>query len=132
MENPTDGSVVVEGVQSAGEADVDAAVAAAKKAYKPWRKTSSAFKIQCMFKMAELVEQNVDKLAKFESLCMGQPINVSKKFAGSTPAYWRYYAGFCDKLGGESYPEDGDSRVKVVQYMPYGVCAGIGTYTSLG
>ena len=107
---------------------MDAAVAAASKAYKEWRKTSSAFKIQCMFKMAELVERDLEKLAKFESLCMGQPIAVSRKFAGSTPAYWRYYAGWTDKLGGESYPEDGDSRVKVVQYMPYGVCAGIGAY----
>ena len=84
-----------------------------------------------MNKMAEIVERNVEKLAKFEALCMGQPMQVSRKFAGSTPAYWRYYGGFCDKIGGESYPEDGDARVKIVQYMPYGVCAGIGEFMVL-
>lgn len=40
----------------------------------------------------------------------------------------RYYAGFCDKIEGESFPEDGDARVKITQYMPFGVCAGIGWY----
>lgn len=50
------------------------------------------------------------------------------KFMSSVHAYWRYYAGFCDKIQGESFPEDGDGRIKMTQYMPYGVCAGIGSY----
>ena len=79
-----------------------------------------------MLKMADLIEQDMDKLARFETLCMGQPITVALKFLSSVPAYWRFYAGFCDKIEGESFPEDGDSRVKITQYMPYGVCAGIG------
>lgn len=89
MNSPNDDSVVVEGVHAAGEADVDAAVAAAGKAYKQWRKTSSAEKAKYMLKMAELVERDAEKLAKFETMCMGQPISVARKFVGSTPAYWR-------------------------------------------
>ena len=76
--------------------------------------------------MAEIIEREVENLAKFETLCMGQPVQFAKAFCASTPQYWRYYAGFCDKLGGESFPDDGDGKVKVVQYAPYGVCAGIG------
>ena len=83
-----------------------------------------------MMKMADLVERDIEKLAKFETLCMGQPISVAKKFVSSVPPYWRYYAGFCDKIQGESFPEDGDGRVKVTQYMPFGVCAGIGVNTT--
>lgn len=128
VRNPTDGSLVVEGVHSAGEEDVDRAVAAASKAYKEWRKTPSSEKIKMMMKMADLMERDVEKLAKFESLCMGQPISVARKFAASTGAYWRYYAGYTDKLGGESYPEDGDARIKITQYMPFGVCAGIAAW----
>ena len=79
-----------------------------------------------MNKLADLMEKDVDKLAKLETLCMGQPINVAKKFVASGPAYWRYYAGLADKIQGESFPEDGDGRVKMTQYMPFGVCAGIG------
>ena len=110
--SPNDGSLVVEGVHSAGEADVDAAVDAAAKAYKSWRKASSAEKAKCMMKMAELVEREQETLAKFETMCMGQPISVARKFTASSIAYWRYYAGWCDKLEGESFPEDGDGRVK--------------------
>jgi aldehyde dehydrogenase (NAD+) len=79
-----------------------------------------------MLKMAELIERDAEKLAKYETICMGQPIQFATKFCASTPQYWRYYAGFCDKLGGECFPDDGDGRVKMTQYAPFGVCAGIG------
>lgn len=121
MRSPQDGSLVVEGVQAAGEADVDAAVAAAEAAFKVWRKWSGPQRAKVMMKMADLIERDSEKLAKLETACMGQPITVALKFMASVPPYWRYYAGFCDKLQGESFPEDGDSRVKITQYMPFGV-----------
>ena len=115
-------------MQAAGEQDVDRAVEAATKAQKEWKKFSGGQRAKCMMKMADIVERETENLAKFESLCMGQPIAVARKFLASVPPIWRYYAGFCDKLGGESFPEDGqDGRVKITQYTPYGVCAGIGT-----
>jgi aldehyde dehydrogenase (NAD+) len=84
-----------------------------------------------MMKMADLIEKNVERLAKFETMCMGQPISVAMKIVSFSPGIWRYYAGFCDKIQGESFPEDGDARVKITQYMPYGVCASIGVHPSL-
>lgn len=131
MLNPNDESTVVEGVHSAGEEDVDAAVDAAAKAYKSWRTFSGAQRAKCMMKMADLIEKDMEKFAKFETMCMGQPISIAMKFMSSVPAYWRYYAGFCDKIQGESFPEDGDKRMKMTQYMPYGICAGIGSFLSL-
>lgn len=102
----------------------------ANKAYKEWRKTGGAQRAKCMLKMADLVERDIEKLANFETLCMGQPISLAQKFLSSVPPIWRYYAGFCDKIQGESFPEDGDGRVKMTQYMPFGVCAGIGSYAA--
>lgn len=131
MSNPNDDSLLVEGVQAAGEQDVDAAVEAATKAYKEWRKTSGEVRARCMMKMADLMERDAERLAKLETLCMGQPISVALKFMSGVGKYWRYYAGFCDKIQGESFPEDGDGRVKMTQYMPYGVCAGIGMQSRL-
>lgn len=75
------------------------------------------------------MERDGERLAMIETISMGQPISTSKKFMDAVPAYWRYYAGYADKIGGESFPEDGDARLKIVQYVPYGVCAGIGSYT---
>ncbi|KAF9889050.1 hypothetical protein FE257_008027 [Aspergillus nanangensis] len=126
--NPCNGTTVTEGVQAAGAEDVDLAVEAAAQAYKGWRKWSGAQRAKCMHKMADLIERDLEKFAILETISMGQPISIAKKFMDNVPVYWRYYAGFADKIGGESYPEDGDSRVKMVQYMPYGVCAGIAAW----
>lgn len=131
VSNPCDDSVVAEGVHSAGAQDVDLAVTAAAKVAKKWAKTKGIERAKCMIKMAELMERDLEKLAMIETLSMGQPIGVAKKFTEAAPAYWRYYAGFADKIGGDSYPEDGDARIKIVQYMPYGVCAGIGKSLTL-
>jgi aldehyde dehydrogenase (NAD+) len=120
--------LVVDGVQAAGPEDIDLAVEAATNAYKEWRKTSGAQRAKCMMKLADLIENDLEKFAKFETMCMGQPITIALKVMSSVPAYWRYYAGFCDKIQGESFPEDGDARVKITQYMPYGVCGGIAAW----
>lgn len=77
MHNPNDETLVVEGVQAAGEEDVDAAVDAATKAYKEWRKWSGAQRAKCMNKMADLIERDMEKLAKFETMCMGKLVQIS-------------------------------------------------------
>ncbi|KAG4432258.1 hypothetical protein IFR05_012264 [Cadophora sp. M221] len=127
--NPSNGTLVAEGVHSAGAEDVDLAVSAASQAFKIWSKTKGSERAKCMNKIADLIEQDLEKLAMIETVSMGQPISTSKKFMEAVPSYWRYYAGFADKIGGESFPEDGDGRIKFTQYMPYGVCAGIGWIT---
>ncbi|KAH7379075.1 aldehyde dehydrogenase [Cadophora sp. MPI-SDFR-AT-0126] len=126
--NPCTGKVIAEGVQGAGAEDVDLAVLAASKAFKKWSKTRGSERARCMLKMADLIEADMEKLAMIETISMGQPISTARKFMEAVPAYWRYYAGFADKIGGESFPEDGDARIKFTQYMPYGVCAGIASW----
>jgi aldehyde dehydrogenase (NAD+) len=123
---------VVDNVQVAGPEDVDLAVEAATNAFKKgeWPKFSGAQRAACMLKFADLFEQNLERLAKLETVAMGQPVSLATKISSIVPSYWRYFAGFCDKLGGESYPEDGDSQVKMVQYVPYGVCAGIAAWNA--
>ena len=119
-------------MQSAGPEDVDISVEAATNAFKKgeWKKFTGSQRAACMLKLADLIEQNMDKLAKLETVAMGQPIGLGVKIGSLIPSYWRYFAGFCDKLGGESFPEDGDGQVKLVQYVPYGVCAGIAAWNA--
>jgi aldehyde dehydrogenase (NAD+) len=123
---------VVDDVQVAGPEDVDLAVEAATNAFKKgkWSKFSGPQRAACMLKFADLFEQNLEKLAKLETVAMGQPVSLATKICSIAPSYWRYFAGFCDKIGGESFPEDGDSQVKMVQYVPYGVCAGIAAWNA--
>lgn len=42
-----------------------------------------------MFKFADLLEKNIDKLAKLESAAMGQPVTVAKKMIMGPIALWR-------------------------------------------
>ncbi|KAK5724503.1 hypothetical protein LTR15_004548 [Elasticomyces elasticus] len=123
--NPNDDSLVTDKVQVASEADVDRAVDAAKAAFPAWRDLAGYKRAAIMNKFADLLLQNVDKLAKLESTAMGQPISVAKKFIMAPAMIWKYYAGYAGKVAGESFPPDEDGTYKIVQYEPLGVCAGI-------
>jgi hypothetical protein len=69
---------------------VDAAVAAARAAFKgPWRKFTGAQRAACMNKFADLLEAQIDKFAKLETIAMGQPLSVGRVFVGLTPPGWR-------------------------------------------
>ncbi|KAK5941418.1 hypothetical protein PMZ80_006696 [Knufia obscura] len=126
IHNPNDDSLVSDKVQAASEADVDKAVAAAKAALPSWKATAGAKRGAIMLKFADLLEANAERIAKLESMCMGQPVSLAKKMILGPVALWRYYAGYAGKVAGESYPPDGeDGTYKIVQYEPLGVCSGI-------
>jgi aldehyde dehydrogenase (NAD+) len=76
IHNPYDDSIVTSSVQVAGKEDIDAAVSAAKSAFKsgPWSKFTGAQRSSCMLKFADLAEQNMEKLALLESVAMGKPV----------------------------------------------------------
>ena len=132
LTNPWDESIVAEDVHVANSADVDAAVAASVAAGKkgPWKKFTGAQRAAAMLKFADLVEQNVDKLAHLESLPTGRPISMIKHFdLPHMISVYRYYAGWADKIAGKTFPED-NGNYKIVRYEPMGVCAGVASWNA--
>ncbi|KAH8805097.1 aldehyde dehydrogenase [Xylogone sp. PMI_703] len=128
VRNPMDDSLVVSDVQVASPEDVNAAVKAACDAFTsgPWPTFTGTQRAACLMKFADLLEENCERLASLEGLAMGQPISLSKQIVGGmVPPFWRYYAGWCDKLGGEMFPEDGDNFYKIIRYEPIGPCAAV-------
>ncbi|TRX87801.1 hypothetical protein FHL15_011309 [Xylaria flabelliformis] len=123
--NPKDGSLLANDVALAGENEVDAAVAAAEAAFPAWKKISAAERRNLLLKLADLIEENSDKLAELTRLSLGAPFASfgSHEIKGTSEAY-RYFAGWCDKFAGESYPQD-DGFLKIVRNEPLGVTAGI-------
>jgi aldehyde dehydrogenase (NAD+) len=88
--NPATEETVTKDVQVAGPEDIDAAVSAAKAAFKgPWKKFTGAQRAACMNKFADLIEENMDELARLESIAMGQPVGVAKVFIGLCVPGWR-------------------------------------------
>ncbi len=109
--NPSTGEVICQ-VAEADAADVDQAVSAARKAFEhgPWRnKISASERGKLLNRLADLIEKNIDELARLEALDNGKPYKVAK--AADLPltiACYRYYAGWTDKVQGKTIPIGGD------------------------
>ena len=108
--NPVNESVIAE-VAQGNEADVDAAVKAARAAFEsgPWSKMDARDRGRLMNKLADLMEANLEELAALESLDNGKPICDAR--AADLPLAvdcLRYYAGWADKLTGDVIPIRGN------------------------
>ena len=66
-----------------------------------------------MIKFANLIDKHAEELAMWETKSMGQPINVSMFTYDFFSKVFRYYAGWTDKLPGESWTEDEQGMYKV-------------------
>ncbi|MGO4104550.1 aldehyde dehydrogenase family protein [Leifsonia sp. YAF41] len=87
-------------IAHANEADVDAAVAAARRAYDTvWSRLSGSDRGKYLFRIARLVQERARELAVAESLDNGKPIKESRDVDVPLVAAWFfYYAGWADKL----------------------------------
>jgi len=108
--NPATEQVIAE-VAEGDAADIDRAVKAARKALEsgPWRSMDARERGRLMFRLADLVEANLEELARLESLDNGKPIRDSR--AADLPLVvdcLRYYAGWADKLQGQTIPIRGN------------------------
>ncbi|MFC6357331.1 aldehyde dehydrogenase family protein [Luethyella okanaganae] len=87
-------------IANANAADVDTAVAAARRAYdRSWSRMSGAERGKYLFRIARLVQERARELAVAESLDNGKPIKESRDVDVPLVAAWFfYYAGWADKL----------------------------------
>ncbi len=103
--NPADGSLLGT-VAEGGAADVDRAVAAARKALTgPWSELSPAQRERVLHKAADLLEARAEAFAQLEVLDNGKPIREAKN--GDLPlavGLLRYFAGWPTKIHGETTP----------------------------
>jgi aldehyde dehydrogenase (NAD+) len=124
--NPATEEVIAQ-VAEGGAADIDAAVKAARAAFDtgPWRTTDARDRGRLLNKLADLIEQNIDELARLEVLDNGKPISEARH--GDLPLVvdcLRYYAGWADKLHGQTIPVRGN-YFTYTRKEPVGVCGQI-------
>jgi aldehyde dehydrogenase (NAD+) len=107
--NPATGETIGQ-VAGAGPADVDRAVQVARKALEsgPWATMDAADRGRLLFKLADLVEQNAEELARLESLNGGKTIRDSRSDMVGVVNTLRYYAGWADKIEGRTVPVRGN------------------------
>ncbi|WP_349426995.1 aldehyde dehydrogenase family protein [Microbacterium sp. LWS13-1.2] len=108
-------------IASASDADVDAAVAAARRAYdRTWSRMSGRDRGKYLFRIARLVQERARELAVAESLDNGKPIKESRDVDVPLVAAWFfYYAGWADKLDYAGLGADPRSLGVAGQIIPW-------------
>ena len=96
-------------VAEAGEAEMDAAVNAARACLesKEWRDLPARRRGQLLYRIAELLEQRSGQIAEVETKNNGKPLFESKIDVAMAIETFRYYAGWADKITGDTLPVNG-------------------------
>ncbi|HEY5311289.1 MAG TPA: aldehyde dehydrogenase family protein, partial [Pirellulales bacterium] len=108
--NPATEEVIAQ-VAEGDAADVDAAATAAREAFEngPWSTMDARDRGRLMNKLADLIEAEADELAALETLDNGKPLRDSRTAdLPLTIDCLRYYAGFADKIHGQTIPVRGN------------------------
>jgi aldehyde dehydrogenase (NAD+) len=117
---------VVASVVAGGAEDVAAAVAAARAALGgPWGAMSARERGRLVWKIGERILERADELARLETLHNGKPIFESRQIEIPASAEcFQYYAGWADKIHGETIPVKGNYLTYTLR-EPVGVVAAI-------
>ena len=104
--NPATGEVIAD-VAAGDKADIDRAVKAARAAFEsgPWHSITPSDRGRLIWKLAELLEKNLEEFARLESLDNGKPLAVAR--VADVPLavdLFRYMAGWATKITGTTLP----------------------------
>ena len=122
--NPSTGEQIGE-IARGQEADVDAAIDAARRAFEGgWARTPAAERGRILLRLGKLVEGRVEALARLEALDVGKPLKQARADALALARYCEFYGGAADKLMGESIPYLDGYTVYTLR-EPHGVTAHI-------
>jgi len=123
--NPATGQPFAE-MPVSNAADVDAAVAAAAKAFTTWRRTTPSQRSLMLLKIADILEANIDAIVDAETENCGKIIAVT--LAEEIPPMLdqiRFFAGAARVLEGKSAGEYAVGMTSYIRREPIGVCAAV-------
>jgi aldehyde dehydrogenase (NAD+) len=102
--NPATGAVLARVAQ--GEAaDIDLAVAAARRAFEGgWSRFTPFDRQQCLLKLADLVDRDFEAFSMLDTLDMGAPISFTRGRRQRAIGMLRFYAGLCTAIHGKTLP----------------------------
>ncbi|MDM0015354.1 aldehyde dehydrogenase family protein, partial [Variovorax sp. J22P168] len=119
--NPATQEVLAE-VASGGEAEVNAAVAAAKAAFPKWAGLPAPERARLIRKLGDLIAANVPEIAETETNDCGQVIaQTGKQLVPRAADNFYYFAEMCTRVDGHTYPTP--THLNYTLFHPVGVCA---------
>ncbi|MBO9433274.1 aldehyde dehydrogenase [Ruegeria sp. R13_0] len=111
----------------AAPADVDRAISAARRSLNDpaWRDLTQTARGKLLFRLAELIEQNAERLGEIETTDSGKLLAETASQTGYVGDYYRYYAGLADKIEGAVLPIDKPNLHVFTRREPIGVVVAI-------
>ncbi|KAH9846702.1 NAD-aldehyde dehydrogenase [Lenzites betulinus] len=125
--NPSTEEVICSIVAGSAK-DIDAAVSAARQAFKTtWGKNvTGAERQRLLNKLADLIERDAEELAELEALNNGKPVKIARHIdVAESIKCLRYYAGWADKILGQTIEVDNKTKFAFTRHDPIGVCGQI-------
>ena len=121
--NPADGKIIAQ-VAQADIQDVANAAACAHHQFTSgdWSKMKPRYRAKLLFRLAEVLRENVDLLASIESANVGKPIGAARGEIKAAANCFEYYAGATNKFFGQTIPVSAEGTAMTFR-EPLGVCA---------
>jgi len=119
--NPATQDVLAE-VARGGEAEVHAAVAAAKSAFPKWAGLAASERARLVRRLGDLIAAHVPEIARTETLDTGQVIaQTGRQLVPRAADNFHYFAEMCTRVDGHTYPTP--THLNYTLFHPVGVCA---------
>ncbi|HEY1776316.1 MAG TPA: gamma-aminobutyraldehyde dehydrogenase [Solirubrobacteraceae bacterium] len=119
--NPATGEEIAQAPLSDG-ADVDAAVAAAKRAFGSWSQTTPAARAEALLGLASTIEEHGEELAREEAINAGKPMHaVLSDEIGVMADNLRFFAGAARCMEGKAAGEYMEGHTSIIRREPVGV-----------
>ncbi len=109
--NPATGELLAN-VAEGDAADIDLAVAAARRAFEgPWSRWKPYERQKLLLRFADLVEQHIEELLTLDTLDMGAVLAMALGGRQRVPSMIRYYAGVVSHLHGDTIPNSAAGEI---------------------
>jgi lactaldehyde dehydrogenase/glycolaldehyde dehydrogenase len=122
--SPTTGQPLAE-VGEASPAQASEAIEAALRAQPAWGALSALNRSRVMHRIAALVRENAEELARLVVREQGKPIAEARGEVGGAAEFFTYFAEFARRIQGEILPSDAAGEQIWIQRVPVGVVAAI-------
>jgi len=122
--NPATGEAIAE-VPRCTEADVERAVASARRALPEWLETTPRERAAILFRLADVLEENAEELARLESANVGKPLPAARDEIPAMADNLRFFAGAARALQAQVTGEYERGRTSWIRREPVGIVAGI-------
>jgi aldehyde dehydrogenase (NAD+) len=122
--NPSTGEVQKQ-FRFASDGDIAEAIASSKKAFEQWKRTTPLERRKHLNAVARILREYATELAAVYALEVGAPVSFGKWIVEDAALWFEYYAGWTDKVVGDTFPSAFDKEFVLTIREPVGIVADI-------